>query len=269
VVVVGSWVSLKFAHAAMVAELSTNKEGMTFVEIPPTPSEGFQMGSPESEADRNADEVLHTVHLKRGFMMGTYDVTRGQFAQFVAETKYRPEGDGDEHNWRNPGFRVKQTENDPVVYVTWNDANRFCQWLRDKDGRHYRLPTEAEWEYACRAGSKSAYFWGDDSSKVGDYAWYDHNAHDGTQPVGGKSPNAWKLYDMCGNVWQRCEDRYGDYAEGSVTDPTGTASGDSHVSRGGGWCNPANYFRCANRGKDLPEVRNDHLGFRVCVDFPE
>jgi formylglycine-generating enzyme required for sulfatase activity len=251
-------------HAARVAELSSNWLGMKFVEIKPTPPEGFQMGTPIADPD-HPDEVLHTVDLSKGFMMGAYHVTRGQFAAFVTDTSYRAEGDNDKNNWRHPGF--EQGDDHPVVCVTWNDARKFCEWLHQKDGRHYRLPTEAEWEYACRAGAKSAYFWGDDASQVGIYAWYEVNAPNGTMPVGQKRPNNWGLYDMCGDAWQRCEDGYGDYPTERVKDPQGVQGAIKRVARGGAWGNPVSYFRCANRGRDAADYRNNNLGFRVCLDF--
>ena len=108
----------------------------------------------------------------------------------------------------NPGFDpYNQTDNDPVVEVTWNDAVRFCPWLSRKEGKTYELPTEAEWEYACRAGTKTAYSFGDDLMRLDDYAWYDGNSGGHTHPVGQKKPNSWGLYDMAGNVWQWCARR--------------------------------------------------------------
>src|SRR5262249_24970577 len=150
------------------------------------------------------------------------------------------------HSWQEPGFM--QDDKHPVVCVNWEDSKAFCDWLGEKDKRHYRLPTEAEWEYACRAGSNSAYFWGREDAR--DHAWYWDNAPKGTMEVGLKPANAWGLYDMCGNVWQRCEDGYGDYPQRSVTDPKGAENSAKRVARGGAWGNSIDFLRCANRGKD-------------------
>ena len=127
------------------------------------------------------------------------------------------------------------------------------------------MPTEAQWEYACRAGSKTRYCFGDDESKLGEYAWYDENSDDKTHPVGEKKPNAWGLYDMHGNVWEWCQDRWrhGYYKESPVDDPTGAATGSFRVFRGGSWYYPAGYCRSAYRGSVEPRDGCDNLGLRV------
>jgi len=127
----------------------------------------------------------------------------------------------------------------------------------------YRLPTEAEWEYACRAGTTTAYGFGDDASRLGDYGWFRSNSDSKTHPVGEKKPNAWGLHDMHGNVYEWCQDWYGAYPSGSATDPTGATSGSFRVSRGGSWYVIAGYCRLANRGRGTPVYRNFGLGFRV------
>jgi formylglycine-generating enzyme required for sulfatase activity len=255
------------AHAIPSARPWTNSLGMEFVTINPTGTKGFEMGSPESDPDPAAEEARHTVVLTKGFRICIHDVTVGQFRQFVIDDKYTPEGNGDKSNWRNPGF--PQTDKNPVVYVTWKDVHEFCKWLNSKEtGRNYRLPWEAEWEYACRAGvPPSVYFWGDDAKLAGEYAWYEKNSRGHTWPVGTKLPNKWGLYDMSGNVFQRCEDGYEAFSADPVQDPMGNPSAAQHVSRGGAWNNDDSYLRCAHRGWDPPEQRNDHLGFRVCLDL--
>ena len=184
------------------------------MKLAPIPPGKFLMGSPDNETGRNASEgPQHEVVLTGPFYMGVHDVTVGQFKAFVKETGYQTEKGGGAYrfadgswqldplaNWQNPGF--EQSDDHPVVCVSWNDANAFCNWLSKKEKRMYQLPTEAQWEYACRAGTTTAYSFGDDPKDLGDYAWYQDNSGNHTHPVGGKKPNPWGLYDMHGNVWQ-------------------------------------------------------------------
>jgi formylglycine-generating enzyme required for sulfatase activity len=165
----------------------------------------------------------------------------------------------------NPS-RFKKPQN-PVEQVSWDDAVEFCRKLSElpaekKAGYVYRLPTETEWEYACRAGTTTKYSCGDSNSKPGDYAWYDRNSNNTTRPAGQKQPNPWGLYDMHGNVWEWCQDRHGRYPSGSVTDPTGSASGDRRVLRGGSFNSPASYIHSAFRGFRQPGNRRLSDGFR-------
>ena len=185
----------------------TNTLGMEFKLIP---AGKFMMGSSQEEIDRCLEQFgegtwekkslrsegpEHPVEITRPFYMGATEVTVGQFRQFVEEEGYQV-GDG---RWRNPGF--DQTDQHPVVFVSWNNAVDFCKWLSKKEGKEYRLPTEAEWEYSCRAGKAgSRYCFGDDEAQLEDYAWYRKNSGGGTHPVGKKKPNAWGLYDMHGNA---------------------------------------------------------------------
>jgi formylglycine-generating enzyme required for sulfatase activity len=156
--------------------------------------------------------------------------------------------------------------------VSWTDAMEFCKKLSERPdertaGRMYRLPTEAEWEYACRAGSKTPYSFGfgDDKTNLSNFAWFTSNSGGETHAVGQKRPNAWGLHDMHGNVWEWCSDWYGAYAAGTVTDPTGPAGGSSRVVRGGGWINAAGNCRSADRHGSDPSDRNDYLGFRLAL----
>ncbi|MEO2029662.1 MAG: formylglycine-generating enzyme family protein [Fuerstiella sp.] len=156
----------------------------------------------------------------------------------------------------------------PVENVSWDDAVEFCRKLSElpaekSAGYVYRLPTEAEWEYACRAGTTTAYSFGDSKSELGEYAWYRKNSGDTTHPVGGKPPNAWGLYDMHGNVLEWCQDWYEYYPSGSVTDPTGAASGPYRVYRGGSWISRSGYCRSADRYGRAPDYRFSSGGFRV------
>ena len=141
----------------------------------------------------------------------------------------------------------------------------FCKKLSKKTGKTVRLPTEAEWEYACRAGSKTAYCFGDSANELKDYAWYYGNSGRKTHPVGQKKPNAWGLYDMYGSVYEWCADWHGSYNNGVQVDPTGPANGRSRVLRGGSWVDNPRYCRSANRIRSRPAFRNRNLGFRVVV----
>ncbi len=190
----------------------TNSIGMKLKLIP---AGKFLMGSPKEEKYGAADGPQHPVEITRPFYMGVYPVTKGQFAAFVKDAGYQTEaeqGDGGE-TWRNPVFLLAQqyepTDDDPVVMVSWNDAVKFCEWLSKKEKKTYTLPTEAEWEYACRAGTTTAYSFGDERKDFGDYAWDDDNSEGHTHPVGGKKPNPWGPYDMHGNVEQWCSDWFG------------------------------------------------------------
>ena len=172
----------------------TNSIGMKLVLIP---AGKFLMGSPENEVGRFPNEgPQHEVEISQPFYMGQYPVTVGQFRTFARDKNY---------SWQDPGST--QRENQPVSSVNWNDAVAFCDWLSKKEGKKYRLPTEAEWEYSCRAGTTTAYWFGDDPNKLGEYAWFSGNSGGKTQEVGTKQPNPWGLYDMYGNyMWQWCED---------------------------------------------------------------
>ena len=219
--------------------LSVNSIGMRFV---PIQAGTFTMGE---------GKTAHKVTLTQAFHLGQHEVTQEQYEKVMG---------------KNPSkFKGKQN---PVEMVSWNDAVEFCRKLSDlpaekSAGHVYRLPTEAEWEYACRAGTTTKYSFGDDASKLEQYAWYDKNSDRRTHPVGEKKPNAWGLYDMHGNVWEWCQDWDGDYPSGSVTDPTGAASGSVRVCRGGSWVSFSVNCRSAYRYWYSPDYRDYFLGFRV------
>ena len=207
----------------------------------------FVMGSPDSEQGHRDDEgPQHGVEITKPFYMGITEVTQAQYEAVMGA---------------NPSH-FKGAAN-PVETVSWNDALDFCKKLSEKTRQAVRLPTEAEWEYACRAGSKSRFFFGDANGGLGDYAWYDANSIRTAHPVGQKKPNAWGLYDMHGNVAEWCADWYGDYPKGAVTNPQGPASGSSRVMRGGAWTKSTDYCRAACRDRTTPAYRD--LGFRVMV----
>ncbi len=290
----------------------TNSIGMKLV---PVPAGEFMMGSTESMAEMlktfpaykveaktdylfQDEHPRHRVRITRPFHLGQYAVTVGQFKKFVQDAGYKtePERDGEggwgynpatgkcegrdrKYNWRNPGF--PQTDDHPVVDVTWNDAVAFCRWLSRKEGKTYRLPTEAEWEYACRAGTTTRYASGDDPASLARVA----NVQDArgqrefphvqeimmpkngkfTVPVGSLAPNKLGLYDMHGNVWQWCSDWYGKdyYSKSPVDDPAGPESGTRRIRRGGAWNSFPLYVRASFRNWNSPVSRCVNLGFRV------
>jgi formylglycine-generating enzyme required for sulfatase activity len=269
-----------------------NSLGMSMILIPPGE---FMMGSPESELslwDQHQDnELLHRVRLTRPYRMSIHLVRVRDFRAFVSAANYRtdvekdPKGgwavvDGvfkqDRHfNWRNPGFA--QQEDFPVVFVSWNDATAFCKWLSTKEKIQYRLPTEAEWEYACRAGTTSPYYFG--SSCNGTLANCDGKHPYGTTTkgpfvqrtcaAGSYVANAFGLFDMSGNAFEWCSDWYrGDFfANSRKEDPTGPLTGDARVVRGGGWASWAQSCRSANRGGADPNEGNVDCGFRMIAEL--
>lgn len=207
----------------------------------------FQMGSPLTEDGRFEDEVLHPVKLTRGFWLGKYEVTQGQWTSVM----------GDEGSLRS---RFKG-EKRPVENVSWHDCQSFMRKMNETLGGAARLPTEAEWEYACRAGTTGA-FAGDGS--VDEMAWYDGNSGSQTHDVGTKKANAWGFHDMHGNVLEWCADWFAKTASGSV-DPKGPASGSFRVLRGGSWFYYARDCRSAYRQKRDPSIRNFVFGFRLAI----
>jgi formylglycine-generating enzyme required for sulfatase activity len=254
----------------------TNTIGMKLVYIPPG---SFTMGSSPEEIDRalkltgrNWDEGCiksegpqHEVEITQGFFMGNTEVTFGQFRQFVDEAKYNV---GDDR-WKKPGW--EQTDNHPVVFVDWNNAVAFCQWLSKKEGKKYRLPTEAEWEYCCRAGTKTRYTFGDNEEDLGSHAWFGANAANKAQPVKKLKLNPWKLHDMHGNVWQWCQDVYDPnyYKSRPPKDPTGPGADGERVFRGGSWADTPERCRSASRSHGVPGDRHGFLGFRVILEVHE
>jgi len=151
----------------------------------------------------------------------------------------------------------------PVEQVSWDDCQEFIRKLNSKGEGTFRLPTEAEWECSCRAGTTTIYYFGDEESRFGDYGWHNENSEGKTHLVGGKQPNPWGLYDMHGNVWEWCQDWYGDYPSGEEIDPTGPSSGLFRVFRGGSWNDSLEYCRSVDRYRYTPEHRNSLLGFRL------
>ena len=168
----------------------------------------------------------------------------------------------------NPS-RFKGDANRPVEMVSWEEVQKFIDELNPREGgAKYRLPTEADWEYAARAGSQTAYSFGDDSRQLGKYGWFRGNADNTTHPVGQLQPNAWGLYDMHGNVWEWVQDWRGQYTAEPVTDPQGPVSGLARVIRGGWWSGEARSCRAAYREAGARDYRNDNLGFRLLRTAP-
>ena len=261
-----------------------------------------------------ADEApVHRVRIKRAFYLGQHEVTVGQFRRFLQASGYRPESEADgtggygynpdydpdrsesgdafegrdlRYSWRNPGFA--QGDDHPVVNVSWNDAAAMARWLSETEGQTYRLPTEAEWEYAARAGTRTRYHSGDDPASLLKAAnvfdidaarnwakWRDMAlaGHDGfafTAPVGSFAPNNFGLYDMHGNVWEWCADWHGDdyYAHSPTDDPTGPASGTVRVRRGGSWHTWPFYARASYRNWNSAKTRYTLVGFRLVRELP-
>ena len=223
----------------------------------------FQMGSKKSEKGRYEHEgPRHKVNISRAFYMGQYEVTQGQW-EAVMET--RPWSDGS---------YVKEGPDYAASYVSWDAAREFCELLSKREGKTYRLPTEAEWEYACRAGTTTVYGFGDDASRLGEYAWFEDNADDAGEEyahrVGQKKANPFGLHDMHGNVWEWCQDWYeSDYYKASpVDDPTGPSTASYRVYRGGSWGSGARRCRSADRSGSTPSGRGLNLGFRVALVPP-
>jgi formylglycine-generating enzyme required for sulfatase activity len=278
------------------------------------PAGEFMMGSKLSPAEVTKkcggdegwykdEHPRHKVRITRPFHMGQTHVTVDQFAAFVKDSGYKTDAEkdgwsvvfeirdgkadlkkGDGASWRKPGF--DQTGDHPVVHISWNDAKAFCDWLSKRSGKTVRLPTEAEWEYACRAGTTTAYPWGDKPDDGKGWAngadqslrkamhkselpaerffrWDDGVVF--TSPAGRFKPNALGLYDMVGNAWQWCGDWYGAYEKGAATNPTGPKSGKGRVLRGGGWNGSATYCRSADRYGLNPTSRGGNNGFRVVL----
>jgi formylglycine-generating enzyme len=268
----------------------------------------FTMGSPEGEVGRaeikafwekkgiEYSETQHQVRVS-SFSMSRYAVTVADFRKFVKASGYQTDAErggfsdivssgnikkGDGVNWRygvSGSVRPLSEENHPVVHVSWYDAVAYCKWISSKTGKHFRLPTEAEREYACRAGSRTQFNTGENLTTAqanynGNYPYNKNPAgvyRDNTVPVNSFAPNGWGLYNMHGNVWEWCSDWFGGTyydgckTKGVVTNPAGPATGSSRVLRGGSWGGDAGSCRSANRSSGSPDGQDDDVGFRLVL----
>jgi formylglycine-generating enzyme required for sulfatase activity len=295
------------------AQTAASKSGTVFRDCPDCPemvvipSGSVAIGSGLEETTREnvpeaisaRDRPLHDVKIVRPFAVGRFEITKAQYARFVREAGHTVEGgcfvwdfvagrwnQDLEKSWREPGF--PQGENEPAVCVSWDDAKAYVEWLGHKTGKRYRLLTEAEWEYAARAGSTTARYWGDSRDQACAHSnSFDRSAarslataearknpdkffdcEDGrifTAPVGSYQPNAFGLYDVIGNAWEWVEDCFHDTYDGAPSDGSAWTTGDCkyRVNRGGGWGNPPGYSRLGRRDKLVPDTHGNTIGLRV------
>ena len=260
IVIFGMW-QLDCHLLAQPPKEITNSIGIKLVLIP---NGTFIMGSPIEEEGRYDNEVQHKVTISKDYYLGVTEVTQGQYEKVMGTNP---------SNFQKQVILNKDSSMYPVEKVTWEDAVSFCKRLSElpdekKAGRVYRLPTEAEWEYACRAESETAFYFGASSKLSDDFAWFG-NSNKQTHPVGEKKPNAWGLYDMHGNVFEWCGDWFNEYPKGAISDPTGPKEGVLRVFRGGSWQSGAASGRSATRFFTAPFGRGDWIGVRVALSSSE
>jgi len=258
------------SHLPEQGEVITNSIGMNLVYIP---TGSFMMGSSGSAEQLARDYGIfednitnefpqHQVRISEGFWMGQTEVTQDQYKSVM-----------NAQPWSGKPM-VQELANNPAVHVSWSDAVAFCRKLGQKEGKTYRLPTEAEWEYACRAGTTTRFCFGDSHSSLGDHAWFYDNAYEVDEryahAVGQKKLNLWGLYDMHGNVWEWCSDWYAKdyYSNSPSVDPNGPSSGDARSLRGGAWNCNENGLHCSYRSGLSPVNGNAVIGFRVVRSRP-
>ncbi|MFY9329467.1 MAG: formylglycine-generating enzyme family protein [Georgfuchsia sp.] len=243
------------------------------------PGGEFHMGSSDSNTNLRRDESpQHLVRITYSFAVGMFEVTRGEFARFVMETGYRTDVErrGEGYNWRTPG--IEQTDVHPVVYVSWNDTQIYIRWLNKKSGKQYRLLSEAEWEYAARAGTTTEFYWGDFinpglanyNSKISFNGGPTGEFRHGTTAVGSFTPNSFGLYDVHGNVWEWVHDCYQPTYEGVPDDGSAMKLSDCvlRVLRGGSWYSPPKFLRSAYRLGYTADDAIDYIGFRLVRLLP-
>lgn len=238
-------------------EKITNSLGMTFVKIQ---SGKFYMGARANDPYETPLATLHGVTLTQDFYIGQFPIRKRDFKQVM---KNAPAN-------RFVGFNQGESDECPVVNVSWYDANEFCTLLsrmvvENEAGRSYRLPTEAEWEYCCRAGSEATFCFGDDARELPKYAWFEKNSRNKSQPVGMLRPNNWGLYDFHGNVAEWCSDWFEEFSGEDQVDPKGPATGEYKVLRNGDWGGQVEELTCAMRNGGPPEEFRPSRGFRVVL----
>lgn len=242
-------------HAQATIEGEVNSIGMSFVRLEPAV---FRMGSLPSDSKRRSDETQRTVEITKPFLIGRSEVTQDQWKRIM-----------NTEPWRERRY-TKSANDFPATAVSWDDVNQFCRELSRKEMRSYRLPTEAEWELACRGGTRTIYSFGSDSEYMRDHGWIGSNSFDigerYAHPVAKKKPNPLGLYDVHGNVWEWCSDWHSTPAATRVTDPIGPKKGTMRVIRGGSWHGVATLCRSASRFRRRPNSRLNDLGFRVVLE---
>lgn len=235
---------------------------MEFVRIP---KGEFSMGCTSDDLDCDEDEKpQHTVHIEKNFWFAKAEVTRKDFAKFVAATRYKTDAEKahSAHTWKNCHGHSKQASL-PVICVSWNDAKAFATWLSRKEGKTYRLPSEEEWEYAARGNSPTRFYWGIDMDDT--HAWFKKNAERALHPIKTKIPNAYDVYDTSGNVWEWCEDSYiaNQYQKKSGNKKVQLTAALGKVLRGGSWFEGSSFQRMSTRSFAPAKVSDEHYGFRL------
>lgn len=250
--------------APEVARAPANSLGMAFVRLP---AGSFLMGSAEDDPGAwPAEKPQRRVRITRAFDLGTHEVTQAQWQALMGESAFAAPRSNPYYEL--PGMAARITHPQHPATVSWHDAQRFIARLNAREpGARYRLPTEAEWEYAARAGSTSAYFFGDDAALLPRYAWHGGDfASGGTHPVGTKQPSPWGLYDIYGNVWEWVQDGYAPHpasAQPASDDPQGPAQASQRTVKGGSWHASASSWRSAFRKGYAPDYRGISIGFRL------
>jgi formylglycine-generating enzyme required for sulfatase activity len=243
----------------------TNSIGIEFVTIP---AGSFVMGAPNGEpGSTSSEKPQHEVIISKPFSMGKYEVTQAQWEIVMGSNPYTLDRSNPYYNL--PGMAERITRPEHPATVSWIDAQEFIKRLNEREGHsRYRLPTEAEWEYAARAGTTTAYSFGDNSNELSRYAWFGEDFNSGgTHPVGQKIANPWGLYDIHGNVWEWVQDWYNQSysSQSPSTDPSGPTTGSQHVVRGGSWHQTSGSWRSAFRKGYNPDYRGISIGFRVVM----
>ena len=274
----GEYIKLANNLIKYVEKAETGTKSIIIVPI----SKHFIMGSDDGE---EKEKPAHKVIINYNFEISQYLVTVREFRAFVKDTNYETDSEkfdgamiwnGENYTkkkdayWDNPYF--KQNENHPVVCITYNDAMKYIEWLNKKTSKIYRLPTEAEWEFVCRADSTTKWYFGEEEKELNHYGWYNQNSNEKTHPIGDKKPNPWGLYDICGNVWEWCLDDYLDnYNETSRDGRTSNSKGRKEYKtlRGGSWGSDANATYSSYRMSSEPTRCSNLIGFRILRSKPQ